>query len=55
MTIDPAKSTYPKSMPRAEVEGMRARPKFDSTTEFLFTPTFDGPVTKEDVAFTPPA
>ena len=55
MTIDPAKSTYPKSMPRAEVEGMQARPKFESTTEFLFTPTFDGPVTKEDVAFTPPA
>jgi hypothetical protein len=54
-TIDPATMPIPPSLPPEEAERFRARPKFESITEFRFTPTFDGPVPTEDVAFTPPA
>jgi hypothetical protein len=54
-TIDAATMPIPPSLPPEEAERFRARPKFESITEFRFSPTFDGPVAKEDLAFTPPA
>jgi len=53
-TIDPATMPTPPSLPPAEAERIRSRPKFESVTEFLFAPTFDGAVSEADVAFTPP-
>ncbi len=53
-TIDPsALPVHPLFTPE-QVRRIRTQPKVESTTEFLFTPSFDGPVSKEDVAFTPP-